>query len=115
MLKTNDTIEEVVEYEHYAYSQAPLLKFYASEIMEQLGYDSYEDISLVLNRAVLACKAMGISVSQHFRHVYRYDGDKIHLDWKLSSLACYLLVVNADPGNPVVARVQLYIFMRNSR
>ena len=115
MLKPSDTIEEVMEYERYSYSGAPSLKFYASEIMEQLGYESYDEMTLVLNRAIQACKVMNISVGHHFRHVYRYDGDKIRLDWKLSSLASYLLVVNADPGNPVVARAQLYVFMKSEK
>ena len=113
MLKTTDTIEELIEYDRYSYSQAPPLKFYASDIMEQLDYESYDDMTIVLNRAMQACSAMNISVQQHFRQVYRYDGEKTWLDWKLSTLACYLVVVNADPGNPVVARAQLHIFMRN--
>jgi hypothetical protein len=112
MTNTSDTIQELVEYDHYRYSHAAL-KFYASDIMEQLGYESYNDLTIVLNRAIQACRAMSIPVSLHFRQVFRYDGEKTWLDWRLSSLGCYLVVVNADPGNPVVARAQLYVFMKN--
>lgn len=113
MLKLYDPLDEVIVSSHFSYLHSLPLRYYASEIMEQLGYDFPEQASEALSRAIHACAAMGIPVTENFRQIYRYDGERLSADWKLSSLASYLLIVNADPYNPAVARAQLYRFMRS--
>lgn len=112
MLKPLEQIE-VIHTSYFTNMQAPQLRYYASEIMEELGCEASDEIQSALNRAIQACRSMQVPIDQNFRQVYRYDGEKLVVDWKLSSLGCYLLVVNADPCNPVVARAQLYVFMKH--
>ena len=84
------------------------LIYYAGDLMESLMMDDRNELQFAINRAFRVCAALGISVQENFKSVIRFDGENLHEDWKISSLACYLIIVNANPINPNVARAQLY-------
>jgi hypothetical protein len=113
MLTLYDPMSNAISSMHRYRFDAPVLRYYASDIMQQLGCDTPGEISGALNRAMKACAVIGISIEDNFKPVNRYDGERLMADWKLSSLACYLLVVNGDPCNPAVARAQLLALMRS--
>jgi hypothetical protein len=92
---------------------APRLRYYASDIIDELACETQEQAKEAMDRALHACLALNLDLSHHFRPVYRYNGEMIKLDWQLSSIGCYLLVVNADPCNPLVAKAQLYLFSQH--
>lgn len=82
--------------------------YFVSEIMELLAIENKDEIDLAFSRANQACDALNISFDYHFKKIYRSDGQNLIVDWKVSSLACYLLIVNCNPTNESVAKAQLY-------
>ncbi|HSH67596.1 MAG TPA: damage-inducible protein D [Bacteroidia bacterium] len=91
----------------------PELLYYASEIEQSMGF-SDEELEAAIDRAFQACSTMHISIDDNFKAIFRSD-DRHEMipDWKLSSLACYLLILNASPSNSNVAKVQLFFASKN--
>lgn len=87
----------------------PSIKYicYASELAERLSATE-EELDTAIERAFKACASLNISIKQNFKSVFRTCDDHLVTDWKLSPLACYLIVINADPANPRVARMQIH-------
>lgn len=91
----------------------PELLYYASEIEQSMGF-SVEDLEAAIERAFQACTSMHISIDKNFHPIFRSDDQhEMVPDWKLSSLACYLLIINANPANSNVAKVQLFFASKN--
>ena len=95
----------------------PGFRHYASDLVDRLGYASFEEILEPLDRARRACRTVGIPDEEHFKPVYRFNslGMNLRRDYKLTALAGYLVTVNADPANVNVARAQVYFFLHYSR
>lgn len=89
------------------------LNYFASEIMQTLAIDDADEIAISINRAFEACSILHIPFQQNFKRVYCYDGQNLLMDWKISSLACYLIVINCNPNRESVAKAQLYFAMNN--
>lgn len=85
---------------------------YASELTDRLKI-SEEDFEDAMQRAFNACVSLNIPIKTNFKSVFRSFEDYLVTDWKLSSLACYLIIINADPANAAVARVQLLFATKN--
>jgi hypothetical protein len=85
---------------------------YASELTDRLKI-SEEDFDDAIERAFSACVSLDIPIRNNFRQVYRSFEDYLVTDWKLTSLACYLIIINADPANANVARIQLIFATKN--
>ena len=81
---------------------------YASELKKQFGFEQDEEFEQALERALKVCGSLAISVEDNFSSVYRFNSIGLIRDWKLSNLACYLIIVNANPENSNVARAQVY-------
>jgi hypothetical protein len=90
------------------------LRYYASDIMEKLGCEKDDEIDDAIHRVVQACQSLDIPLKRNFKRIYRYDGIKMSTDWKISPLACYLLMINGNPCNPNVAKAQLFFATRNA-
>ena len=84
------------------------LLYYASDLVESLMIEDREELQFAIKRAFKACTALRISVRDNFKSVIRFDGVNLLEDWKISSLASYLIIINANPLNPNVAKAQLY-------
>jgi hypothetical protein len=109
MLKMYDYLDEILATQRIRQTRRhQKLAYYASEIAERMGELSNEDFSNTLFRTFKICAALDIPIDDNFKKIYRYDGQKMVMDWQLSPLACYLLMVNGNPMNPSVAKVQLY-------
>ncbi len=87
-----------------------LYLYYASELIGFFGFENEDEFNAALQRAFDACSAMQLSIDDNFLCVYRYAQNALLRDWKLSSLACYLIAINGNPGNRNVARAQLYFY-----
>jgi hypothetical protein len=91
----------------------PELIYYASEIEQSMGFTG-DELEEAIERAFQACTNMHIAIDDHFKAIFRSDDTHEMLpDWKLSSLACYLLIINANPANCKVARMQLLSAHKN--
>jgi hypothetical protein len=112
MLKIYDPFGELEILHQIENMMSGSCKFYASELVEALELESYEDLEEAVIAAERACMALDIPIKYNFRKIFRVDENGIYEDWKLSHLACYLITINSDPGNPSVARAQMF-FARN--
>ena len=114
MLKIYDYLDEVLATQqiHQVKHQQRFL-YYASDIMEKMGETSATDFNETLFRTMKVCRALEISIPENFKKIYRYDGDKLIIDWRLSSLASYLLLLNGNPMNPSVAKAQMFAVLHN--
>jgi hypothetical protein len=110
MLKKYDPFEN---YHSFQWRQdGEGVHFYASDLRDQLGFTDEEDFEEALQRAMKVCRTLAISLEENFRSVYRFDSTQLVSDWKLSNLACYLVIVNANPENRNVARAQVYFAVK---
>lgn len=112
-LKRLDYLEEVMVGEFFSPLGDIDLLYYASDIMEKLGCEKDEEIDDAIQRVVQVCQSLNIPLKRNFRRIYRYDGFKMSTDWKISPLACYLLMINGNPCNPNVAKAQIFFATRN--
>jgi hypothetical protein len=109
MVKIYDYLDEVLATQQIRQTRhRKKLEYYASEILVRMGETTNEDYENTLFRTFKICSALDISINENFKKVYRYDGEKMITDWQLSPLACYLLMLNGNPMNPSVAKIQLY-------
>ena len=77
-------------------------------------YRSEREIELAIGRAMSVCKTIGLPLELHFRR--RYISDSVHhtmeQDWRLSKVAYCLTLVNGDPENPMVGKIQWELLKR---
>lgn len=113
MLKLYDHLENILlDNEREQWQRSYKLKYFATEVMKELNIDLQIEIFDALERAKSACCSLDIPCEAHFKKIYRSNGESMIIDWKLSSLACYLVVVNAHPSNPSIARAQLFFALQ---
>ena len=68
---------------------------------------SNDEIQEAVDRAVKVCKATGIPIRENFKPVFVCRNHEIEQDWRLSPLGRKLVMLNANPANPYVARLQM--------
>ena len=91
------------------------LHYFVRDIMNNLNINNTQEIEIAVQRTLDACKILEISKSQNFKKIYRYDGANLHVDWKISALACYLIIINCNPANEFVAKAQLHFALNRFR
>ncbi len=82
------------------------LQYRVSEFLD-IGIEDGDELAEAINRAIRACKNSGLSVEENFRSIYIVGDEGILKDWMLSVLARRLILLNANPSNPIVARLQI--------
>jgi DNA-damage-inducible protein D len=82
-------------------------QFYGSDLARILGYENNTAFDEAIHIALDACAALHIKVRQHFQPLYRQSDGGLYADWKLSRLACTLIILHADPTRPAVMKAQL--------
>lgn len=73
---------------------------------------SLEDIAGAIGRAMQVCEQAGFAVPVHFRHVFRPTGEGLQRDVRLSSLASYLVIINAGTEHEAVAKAQIIAYFK---
>lgn len=91
--------------------------WYARELQKALEYTEWRNFTKPLNKAMDACEASEIEVSDHFVEVNKTSvmpkgGERIIDDYELSRYACYLIVMNGDPRKEVIALGQTYFAVK---
>lgn len=84
------------------------LRYCASDLM-QTTHLSAASIEPALHRAIRACSSLGIAPHDHFKKFYRMQKEGVSTDWKLSNMGLKLTILNIDPVNPLIARLQIYL------
>lgn len=82
------------------------LKHLASELID-FGIDDPEEIEKAVRKSIRVIKTLKMNERSHFMPVLVCRDGQIIRDWKLSTLAQKLVILNASPDNPYVARLQL--------
>lgn len=77
--------------------------WYAHEFMRELGYESWQSFSNVINKAIGSCARLGLDVVDAFiSDTYLLDG-KEQRTYRLTRFACLLVTMHADSKKPEVA------------
>ncbi len=94
--------------------------WYARELAEVLEYVQWRNFQKVIDRAILACKNSGFTVSDHFAEASKTiempkTAKKQIDDYELTRYACYLIVQNGDPRKEIIALGQTYFAIQTRR
>jgi len=81
---------------------------YISDLKRHLDCESDDIIQNAFARALRTMLILNIPVRHHMKEIYRTEEEGVFIDYRLSSLATYLTIINAEPVNPIIARAQLY-------
>ena len=104
MIKKNRSIHTFEDFKN----QNEITFWWASEVMEMLGYADINTFVKVLNRAIKAFVSLNIPHYENIIAVKReVDGKEIQ-DFKLTRFACYMAAMNGDTKKPEVALAQAY-------
>ena len=112
MLKLYDYLDEVLAIEKISQFKQKELPYYASDLMEKLGYDNTCDFESAMKRTFQILRAMEMPLNQNFHQVYKYTNGKLNPDWQVSTLASFLLTLNGNPCNLNVAKAQVFLAMQ---
>ncbi|MBD1396105.1 hypothetical protein H9Q13_02915 [Pontibacter sp. JH31] len=85
---------------------------YASEILEQHGCSSLQDLRIAVKRATEVCSCMHMPLQENFKVVYRSRNGEVVQDWRLSPMAYLLTALNSDSRNTFVAQLQVEMVKR---
>jgi hypothetical protein len=85
------------------------IRYYLSDYLNREELNSTM-ISDAINRATSVCYTADLPVHKHFKKIYRIGSGSVALDWRLSHLGFYLTIINANPRNPKVARLQTCLY-----
>ena len=69
---------------------------YASELLNHLLRASDFDMENSVRKAIAVFRLTGIPVQEHIRGIYRSDFNGIRKDWRLSELACSLIILSSE-------------------
>jgi hypothetical protein len=86
----------------------PPLRHLMSDLMDELGYQDKDDFNNALLRSFEICCMLKIPISENFKKIYRFRDNVVEVEWQVSDLGCYLLLINGNTRNPNVARAQLH-------
>ncbi len=115
-IKLYDYLDIVMqEHQKQQWFKTYQLNYFVRDIMNNLNINDTKEIDLAVKRSFDACKILRISKNDNFKKVYRFDGQNLHIDYKISALACYLIIINCNPTNEFVARAQLHYAINRYR
>lgn len=81
--------------------------FKASKLYDT-GMANSEEVIRAVEHAMKVCIISEIPVQQHFKAIYVANNQqKIMKDWMLSRLGFALVMLNGDPENPTVGKLQI--------
>ncbi|MGL5879485.1 MAG: BRO family protein, partial [Xenococcaceae cyanobacterium] len=93
--------------------------WYATELLELLGYKTWKRIKETVERAILSCINSGQNTNPHFAKVVQMaqiGGSaakrEVLSNYKLSRLGCYLVAMNGDPRKSEIASAQTYFAIK---
>ncbi|MGC5249615.1 phage antirepressor KilAC domain-containing protein [Gordonia sp. DT219] len=84
----------------------------ARDLMPLLGYDRWDRVPEVIERASASAAASGHDAHDLFRASSEKSGGRPRENFELARFACYLVAMNGDPRKPEVAAAQAYFAIR---
>jgi len=90
------------------------LKYLASDLTNY-GFSLSNDLDEAVERAIGICRTAEVSIRQNFKPIYIYGDGQLICDWRISELGRKLIILNANPSNPLVAIFQLQMIQRHDQ
>lgn len=84
----------------------------ARDLMPMLGYDRWDRVPEVIERAKASAAASGHAAADLFRASSEKSGGRPRENFELARFACYLVAMNGDPRKPEVAAAQAYFAVK---
>lgn len=79
-------------------------RYYASDLLNRLMQSGNFDFHI--RRAIAILKLTGTPVQNHVTCIYRSDDGGIKRDWKLSELACNLVIISITSDDEEIQNLQ---------
>lgn len=75
----------------------------------EIIFEDQGEVYLAIKRAMQIFNTCGLPIRNHFKAVYTADISiqSVKVEWKLSKLAYCLVILNGNPDNPVVGKMQV--------
>lgn len=94
--------------------------WYARELQEMLGYQSWDKFLNVIKKAKISCENSKVEISDHFRHVEKMvtigsGATRKIKDIVLTRYACYLIAQNGDSSKEPIAFAQTYFAIQTRK
>ena len=96
--------------------------WYARELMNVLGYSSWDKFKNIIKKAIIACKNSKVAVEECFSQVGKTlempnGGEKYVKDYnyKLNRYACYLIAQNGSSTKKAIALAQTYFAVQTRK
>lgn len=81
-------------------------RYYASELLNRLMQTEDFDFDKSIHKAIAILRLTGIPVQEHFTCIYRSAARGMRRDWKMSELACSLVIISAETANREIEETQ---------
>jgi len=119
-MKNERIAELLADFEAIARHEGGIEYWLARELQPLLGYERWENFTVLLERARTACAAAGQPVPDHFRDLTKMValGSKAARsieDVALTRYGAYLLAQNGDPRKEAIAFAQTYFAVQTRR
>lgn len=96
--------------------------WYARELMQVLGYSSWDKFKNIIKKAMIACENSQVSVEQCFSQMGKTskmpNGGERYVqdyDYKLNRYACYLIAQNGSSRKKQIALAQTYFAVQTRK
>jgi predicted metallo-beta-lactamase superfamily hydrolase len=100
----------LVRYYHYNHLEPAIEQFmssmnenmhinYASKLLDSLIKSPEFDMEDSVKKAIAVFRLTGIPVHEHISGIYCSDGIRIRKNWRLSELACSVVILTSDVTN----------------
>lgn len=74
-------------------------RYYASELLKRMMQTKDINIDKSVRTTIAILKLTGLPVQEHISCVYRSDATGLNRDWRLSELACSLIVLSHESAS----------------
>jgi hypothetical protein len=81
-------------------------RYYASELLNRIIKSSDFNLDLAIRKAIAICKITGLPSQEHFTCIYRSDSFGLQKDWKLSELACSIIIISYESSSDKINEIQ---------
>lgn len=81
-------------------------RYYASDLLQKLIHSTDFDLDSSIRKTIAILKLTGNSVQNHISRVYRSEFPGVRCDWKLSELACSLIILSYESSNKDIEEAQ---------
>jgi hypothetical protein len=81
-------------------------RYYASELLNRLMQSEDFNFEASVRKAIAILRLTGVPVQEHFSCIYRSADRGMRRDWKMTELACSLMIISARAENQEIEEIQ---------